>query len=66
MYPSSPALSLGQLRLMLPIQIKEVDEYVFVFDVNYLYDHPDRLNLEKMSLVIVTRIHEAMQSVSFF
>lgn len=47
MYPIDPATSPGQLRLMLPIQIKDViNEYVFVFDVNYVYDHPERLNLE--------------------
>ncbi|SHL73221.1 hypothetical protein SAMN04488494_0593 [Xylanibacter ruminicola] len=46
MYPSKPALEPGQLRLMLPIQIKDVvNEYIFVFDVNYVYDHPERLNL---------------------
>lgn len=46
MYPKTPALSPGQLRLMLPIQIKEViNEYVFVFDVTYEYSHPERLNL---------------------
>ena len=47
MYPSVPATTPGQLRLMLPIQIKDViNEYVFVFDVNYVYTYPDRLNLE--------------------
>lgn len=47
MYPSTPAQTPGQLRLMLPIQIKEViNEYIFVFDVNYVYNHPERLNLE--------------------
>lgn len=46
MYPSQPAASPGQLRLMLPIQIKDViNEYIFVFDVNYVYDFPERLNL---------------------
>ncbi len=46
MYPSQPAMSPGQLRLMLPIQIKDViNEYIFVFDVNYVYDFPERLNL---------------------
>ncbi len=46
MYPITPATSPGQLRLMLPIQIKDViNEYVFVFDVNYVYEHPERLNL---------------------
>lgn len=38
MYPSTPATSPGQLRLMLPIQIKDViNEYVFIFDVSYVY-----------------------------
>lgn len=46
MYPMDPALSPGELRLMLPIQIKDVvNEYIFVFDVQYVYSHPDRLNL---------------------
>lgn len=49
MYPKAPALSPGQLKLMLPIQIKDViNEYVFVFDVSYVYDHPERLNLEEI------------------
>lgn len=47
MYPSEPAKTPGQLRLMLPIQIKDViNEYIFVFDVKYVYNHPDRLNIE--------------------
>lgn len=47
MYPSEPATNPGQLRLMLPIQIKDViNEYVFVFDVKYVCNHPERLNLE--------------------
>lgn len=47
MYPSEPATNPGQLRLMLPIQIKDViNEYIFVFDVNYLYNYPERLNIE--------------------
>ena len=47
MYPSTPAQTPGQLRLMLPIQIKEViNEYIFVFDVKYVYNHPELLNLE--------------------
>lgn len=46
MYPKDPALSPGQLKLMLPIQIKDViNEYVFIFDVSYVYNHPERLNL---------------------
>lgn len=47
MYPSEPEKTPGQLRLMLPIQIKGVvNEYIFVFDVIYKYFHPERLNLE--------------------
>lgn len=46
MYPKEPSLSPGQLKLMLPIQIKDViNEYVFVFDVKYVHKHPERLNL---------------------
>lgn len=46
MYPDQPTEDTYQLRLMLPIQIKEVvNEYVFVFDVKYEYLHPERLNL---------------------
>lgn len=44
MYPSMPDEKPGQLRLMLPIQIKDVvNEYVFVFDVKYVYNHPEVL-----------------------
>lgn len=47
MYPIEKGLTPGQIRLMLPIQIKDViNEYVFVFDVRYVYNHPERLNLE--------------------
>lgn len=36
-----------QIKLMLPIQIKGiVNEYIFVFDVNYVFSYPERLNLE--------------------
>lgn len=46
MYPQKPGLSPGQLKLMLPIQIKDViNEYVFVFDVNYSYHHPELLTI---------------------
>lgn len=42
MYPTDSGLSPGQLRLMLPIQIKDVvNEYVFIFDVNYIYTYPE-------------------------
>ena len=46
MYPSKPNQEPGELRLMIPIQIKDViNEYTFVFDVKYLYNHPERLKL---------------------
>lgn len=36
----------GEIRLMLPIQVKEVvNEYTFVFKVYYSYDHPELLRL---------------------
>lgn len=44
MYPSTPDTQPGELRLMLPIQIKDViNEYVFVFNVKYVYNHPEVL-----------------------
>lgn len=46
MYPSTPALNVDPIRLMLPIQVKDtINEYIFVFEVKYSYDHPERLNL---------------------
>ena len=46
MYPRDKGLDPGQVMLMLPIQIKDViNEYVFVFDVKYIFEHPERLNL---------------------
>ena len=46
MYPNTISKGIKQFRLMLPIQIKEVvNEYVFVFNVEYLYNYPERLNL---------------------
>ena len=46
MFPLSVSNETKQIRLMLPIQIKDVvNEYIFVFDVKYKYDHPERLNL---------------------
>lgn len=45
MFPSGPALKVEPIRLMLPIQVRDViNEYIFVFDVNYEYNYPDRLN----------------------
>lgn len=39
----------GEIRLMLPIQIKDViNEYTFVFKVYYSYDHPELLHADKL------------------
>lgn len=39
----------GEIRLMLPIQIKDVvNEYTFVFRVYYTYYHPELLHAEKL------------------
>ena len=47
MYPDKITKEAQQIRLMLPIQIKDVvNEYVFVFDVKYESKHPERLNIE--------------------
>ena len=46
MYPKEKGLEPGQVMLMLPIQIRDViNEYIFVFDVKYVFEHPERLNL---------------------
>lgn len=38
---------IGEIRLMLPIQVKDVvNEYTFVFKPYYTYDHPELLNVE--------------------
>ena len=45
MFPSVPALNVDPIRLMLPIQVKDtINEYIFVFDVGYSYNHPELLN----------------------
>lgn len=47
MYPREKGLNPGQIKLMLPIQIKDViNEYVFIFNVQYVFNHPERLNLD--------------------
>lgn len=39
----------GEIRLMLPIQVKDVvNEYTFIFKVYYTYDHPELLNADKL------------------
>lgn len=50
MLPSSyKGKEAGEIRLMLPIQIKDVvNEYTFVFKVYYSYDHPELLNTEAL------------------
>lgn len=50
MYPSEYiGKEAGEIRLMLPIQIKDViNEYTFVFKVYYTYDHPELLHAEKL------------------
>lgn len=46
MYPDKVSLETKQVQLMLPIQIKDVvNEYIFVFDIKYEFNHPERLNL---------------------
>lgn len=48
MYPKEATTEPLQVQLMLPIQIKEiVNEYIFVFDVKYKYNHPERLKLNE-------------------
>lgn len=42
MYPNEPAKSPGELKLMLPIQVKEtINEYIFIFKVEWIYDYPE-------------------------
>lgn len=37
----------GQVKLMLPIQIQGVtNEYIFVFDIKYVFEHPERVRLD--------------------
>lgn len=46
LYPREKGLEPGQVMLMLPIQIKDVvNEYIFVFDVKYVFENPELLNL---------------------
>lgn len=44
MFPSEVSYTVKQIRLMLPIQIEDVvNEYVFIFNVEYKAKHPERL-----------------------
>ena len=45
MFPTEGKLKDKQVQLMLPIQIKDVvNEYIFVFDLTYVLNHPELLN----------------------
>lgn len=47
MFPRKPALDVEPIRLMLPIAVKDVtNEYIFEFNIKYIYNHPERLNLD--------------------
>lgn len=52
MYPnSSKTNDTKQVQLMLPIQIKDItNEYIFVFDYKYEFDHPERIKLPTVLL----------------
>lgn len=44
MYPRNPAETPGEVKLMLPIQVKDViNEYIFVFKVDWIYNNPELL-----------------------
>ncbi len=45
MYPTEFSFETKQVQLMLPIQIKDVvNEYIFIFDVKFCFNHPERIN----------------------
>lgn len=44
-FPSKPNKEPGQLKIMLPIQIKDViNEYIFTFNVEWVNNYPEYLN----------------------
>lgn len=46
-FPEEIIKGTKQIRLMLPIQIQDVvNEYIFIFDIKYVFDHPERINLD--------------------
>ncbi len=48
MYPTDGTKEEKQVQLMLPIQIKDVtNEYIFVFNLKWGYNHPERLNISE-------------------
>ena len=47
MFPINYSKPIAPVRLMLPIQVKDViNEYVFIFDVKYRWSHPERLTFD--------------------
>jgi hypothetical protein len=51
MYPSGVTMDTKQVQLMLPIQIKDVvNEYIFVFNINYKYRYPERLKFPEIDI----------------
>ncbi|MBQ8190393.1 MAG: hypothetical protein IJZ45_01320 [Bacteroidaceae bacterium] len=54
MYPEEKGLEPGQIKLMLPIQIKDViNEYIFIFDVKYIFDYPENLKIDLPKLPVL-------------
>jgi hypothetical protein len=50
MYPNTPATTPGDLKLMLPIQVKEViNEYTFIFRVDWVFNHPELLRNKNLN-----------------
>lgn len=46
LFPKKPNLPISSIRLMLPIQVKDVvNEYIFIFEVKWVYNNPELLNL---------------------
>lgn len=46
LFPTKPNLAISPVRLMLPIQVKDViNEYIFIFEVKWVYNNPELLNL---------------------
>jgi len=54
-YPEEKGLEPGQIKLMLPIQIKDViNEYVFIFDVKYIFNNPEYLKIDLPKQIVLT------------
>lgn len=49
-YPSDGSKDEKQVQLMLPVQIKDItNEYIFIFNLKWEYNHPERLNIENLN-----------------